>query len=75
MDSTKNEVEEVQVQGFPTLKFFRKDDNQVGRVADVSMFTVVLHTFFCKRGKGKFCQLHVTEVQNVKFPLCEYKFP
>ena len=31
MDSTKNEVEEVQVQGFPTLKFFRKDDNQVGR--------------------------------------------
>ena len=35
MDSTKNEVEEVQVQGFPTLKFFRKDDNQVGRVADV----------------------------------------
>ena len=31
MDSTKNEVEEVQVQGFPTLKFFRKDDNEVGR--------------------------------------------
>ena len=49
MDSTKNEVEEVQVQGFPTLKFFRKDDNQVGKVADVSLSTVVLHdhTFFC----------------------------
>ena len=30
MDSTKNEVEEIQVQGFPTLKFFRKGTNEVG---------------------------------------------
>ena len=29
MDSTKNEVEEVTVQGFPTLKFFRRETNEV----------------------------------------------
>ena len=29
MDSTKNEVNEVQVQGFPTLKLFRKETNEV----------------------------------------------
>ena len=29
MDSTKNEVEEAKVQGFPTLKFFMKDTNEV----------------------------------------------
>ena len=53
MDSTKNEVEEVQVQGFPTLKFFRKDDNQVGRVADVSMSTVVLHDHLLQEREGE----------------------
>ena len=36
MDSTKNEVEEIQVQGFPTLKFFRKD-NEVGWDRDGSV--------------------------------------
>jgi len=29
MDATKNEVEEAKVQGFPTLKFFAKDTNEV----------------------------------------------
>ena len=29
MDSTKNEVEEVQIQGFPTLKFFPKGSDKV----------------------------------------------
>ncbi len=29
MDSTANEVEEVTVQGFPTLKFFKKGTNEV----------------------------------------------
>jgi len=29
MDATKNEVEEAKVQGFPTLKFFTKDTNEV----------------------------------------------
>lgn len=30
MDSTKNEVESIQVQAFPTLKFITKDTNEVG---------------------------------------------
>ncbi len=30
MDSTKNEVDDVQVQGFPTLKFIRSGTNEVG---------------------------------------------
>ncbi len=30
MDSTKNEVETVSVQSFPTLKFISKDTNEVG---------------------------------------------
>lgn len=29
MDSTKNEVDEVQIQGFPTLVFFPKDSDKV----------------------------------------------
>ncbi len=29
MDATANEVEEVQVQGFPTLKLFKKETNEV----------------------------------------------
>jgi len=29
MDSTENEVEEVQVQGFPTLKFFPANSEEV----------------------------------------------
>jgi len=29
MDSTTNELEDVQVQGFPTIKLFRKGDNKV----------------------------------------------
>lgn len=29
MDSTKNEVEQVSVQGFPTLKFFPKGSTEV----------------------------------------------
>jgi len=29
MDSTTNEVEDVKVQGFPTIKLFKKDDNKV----------------------------------------------
>ena len=29
MDSTANEVEAVKVQGFPTLKLFKKGDNKV----------------------------------------------
>ena len=29
MDSTKNEVDGIHVTGFPTLKFFRKDTNEV----------------------------------------------
>ena len=32
MDSTKNEVEEVSIQGFPTLKFFRRETNEVRRL-------------------------------------------
>lgn len=30
MDSTKNEVEDIQVQGFPTLKFIKSGTNEVG---------------------------------------------
>ena len=29
MDSTANEIEEVQVQGFPTLKFFKRGTNEI----------------------------------------------
>ena len=29
MDSTANELEEVKVQGFPTIKLFKKGDNKV----------------------------------------------
>ena len=29
MDSTTNEVETVKVQGFPTLKLFKKGDNKM----------------------------------------------
>ncbi len=29
MDSTANEVEEVSVEGFPTLKLFKKDTNEI----------------------------------------------
>ena len=29
MDSTANEVEEVNVEGFPTLKLFKKDTNEI----------------------------------------------
>ena len=32
MDSTKNEIEEVQIQGFPTLKFFPKGSDKVQRL-------------------------------------------
>lgn len=31
MDSTKNEIEEVQIQGFPTLVFFPKESDQVNQ--------------------------------------------
>ena len=31
VDSTKNEVEEVTVMGFPTLKFFRRGTNEVSK--------------------------------------------
>merc|ERR1712117_987068 len=29
MDSTANELENVKIQGFPTIKLFKKDDNKV----------------------------------------------
>ena len=29
MDSTTNEIEDVKIQGFPTIKLFKKDDNKV----------------------------------------------
>jgi len=29
MDSTANEVEDIKVEGFPTLKFFPKDSDEV----------------------------------------------
>lgn len=29
MDSTENEIEEVQVEGFPTLKLFKKGTNEI----------------------------------------------
>ena len=29
MDSTANELEDVKVQGFPTIKLFKKGDNSV----------------------------------------------
>jgi thiol-disulfide isomerase/thioredoxin len=29
MDSTANEVEEVQIEGFPTLKLFKKGSNEI----------------------------------------------
>jgi len=29
MDSTENEVESIQVDGFPTLKLFKKDTNEI----------------------------------------------
>ena len=29
MDSTANEIEEVTVQGFPTLKLFKKETNEI----------------------------------------------
>lgn len=29
MDATKNEIEEVKVTSFPTLKYFRKETNEV----------------------------------------------
>ena len=29
MDSTANELEDVKVQGFPTIKLFKKGDNKV----------------------------------------------
>ena len=29
MDSTANEMEDVKVQGFPTIKLFKKGDNKV----------------------------------------------
>ena len=35
MDSTKNEVEGIQISGFPTLKFFRKDTNEVDTVSSL----------------------------------------
>lgn len=30
MDATANELADIRVQGFPTLKFFPKDSNEVG---------------------------------------------
>ena len=33
MDSTANEVEDVKVQSFPTLKYFPKDSGEVGQTA------------------------------------------
>jgi hypothetical protein len=29
MDSTANEVEDIKIQGFPTIKLFSKGDNKV----------------------------------------------
>ena len=29
MDATANEIEEVQVEGFPTLKLFKKETNEI----------------------------------------------
>ena len=29
MDSTANEVEDVKIQGFPTIKLFKKGDNKI----------------------------------------------
>ena len=45
MDSTKNEVIGVQVTGFPTLKLFMKETNEVGDIIlhsdDVILFKSV----------------------------------
>ena len=35
VDSTKNEVSAVEVQGFPTLVLFRKDDNKVKIIVEL----------------------------------------
>ena len=54
MDSTKNEVEEIQVQGFPTLKFFRKDNEVGGAGMGVSHNTGSL-AVFCKNKVSSLC--------------------
>ena len=33
MDSTANELEDIKIQGFPTIKLFAKGDNKVTKLA------------------------------------------
>ncbi len=42
MDATANEVEDVKVQSFPTLKYFAKDSNEVSGGWNVVWATEIL---------------------------------
>lgn len=47
MDATKNEVDVVQIQGFPTLKFFPKGSDKVSYfVSFYSFYNLVFTNFF-----------------------------
>lgn len=43
MDSTQNEVEEVSVRGFPTLKFFPAGTDEVSLTVHVHSFLAVFY--------------------------------
>ena len=59
MDSTKNEVENISVQGFPTLKFFRKETNEV--CWPLAIFCAFLRNG--QAGHNKICQWPVEFIQ------------
>jgi protein disulfide-isomerase A1 len=51
MDSTANEVEEVKVQSFPTLKFFPKGSDEVSSSKSDNFFRIIIQNNSCKRKK------------------------
>ena len=64
MDSTANELEDVKIQGFPTIKLFKKGDNTVidyngertldGEEDDREVVVVLILTLKLSRS----CQVH-----------------
>lgn len=63
MDSTKNEVEQISVQGFPTLKFFPKGSSEVTVYTHMGMYVhrvaVCLQSLWCAPNRAIHSSINV----------------